>query len=171
MTSTGSQPCQKRWLRSQFAPISSPTASRSFINVRVHFERKTFDAVIARVFGCILPVRDDFFFPLPVLHLSVLGRPTVGDPVGLRVLRRGTRAARKTDDDFHIEHFREKDGVAEGIDIFLGMLGIGMNGVAVATERGDANSSVFKLFLPGFGLGAIGDELVQRAMTIVWIAS
>src|SRR5947207_749231 len=34
MTSTGSQPCQKRWLKSQFAPISSPTASRSFINVR-----------------------------------------------------------------------------------------------------------------------------------------
>src|SRR5690242_20048003 len=28
MTSTGLQPCQKRWLKSQFAPISSPTASR-----------------------------------------------------------------------------------------------------------------------------------------------
>src|SRR5947207_749234 len=36
--------------------------------VRMHFESKTFDAVIARVFVCFLPIGDDFYFPLQVLH-------------------------------------------------------------------------------------------------------
>src|SRR6266850_561413 len=63
--------------------------------VRMHFERKAFDAVITRVFGCFLPVRDDFFLPLPVLHLSVFRRPAVGDPVGLGVLGRASGTAGK----------------------------------------------------------------------------
>src|SRR6267142_1458203 len=53
--------------------------------VRMHFERQAFDAMIARVFGCFLPVGDDLFLPLPILHLRVFRRPAVGDPVGLRV--------------------------------------------------------------------------------------
>src|SRR5260370_17731836 len=51
------------------------------------------------------------------------------------------------------------------------MLGIGMNGVAVAAESGDANSPVFKPFLPSLGLAAVGDEIVQGAVDIVRIAS
>ncbi len=46
-----------------------------------------------------------------------------------------------------------------------------MNGVAMTTESGDANPPAFKLFQPGFRLGAVGDELVQRAMGIIGIAA
>src|SRR5882762_10156300 len=104
----------------------------------MHFKREALDPVLARIFRSILPVRNYFFFPLPVLHLGMFGGPAVSDPVRLGILRSAARAARKTDDNFDVEHFREKDGVAEGIDIFLGMLGIGMNGVAMTTEGGDA---------------------------------
>src|SRR2546429_356633 len=104
-------------------------------------------------------------FPYTTLFRSI------SDPIRLGILRSAARAAGKTDDDSYVEDFGEEDGLAEGIDVFLGMLGIGMNGVAMTTESGDANSPVFKLFLPGFGLGTIGDELVQGTMGIVRIAS
>src|SRR5205807_535630 len=118
-----------------------------------------------------LPVWNDFLFPLPVLHLGVFRRPAIGDPVRLSVLGSPARTAGKADDDLHFEHFGQEDGFAEGIDVFLGMLGVGMNGVAMTTESGDAYSPVFKLFQPSSGLTAIADELVQGAMGIVRIAS
>src|SRR6266850_2121545 len=139
--------------------------------VRMHFERQAFDAMIARVFGCFLPVGDDLFLPLPILHLSVLRRPAVGDPVGLRVLGSSAGAAGKADDDFHVEHFGEEDSLAKGVYVLLGVFGIGMNGVAVATQRGDADPLVFKFFLPSLGLAAIGDELVEGTMAIVGITA
>jgi hypothetical protein len=51
------------------------------------------------------------------------------------------------------------------------MLGIGMNGVAMTTKSSDADAAVFKFLQPGFRLGAVGDEFVQRAMWIVRIAT
>src|SRR6266850_1050542 len=137
--------------------------------VRMHFERQAFDAVITRVFGCFLPVGDDLFFPLPVLHLSVFRRPAVGDPVGLRVLGRSAGAAGKTDDDFYVEHFGKEDGLAKSVYVFLSVFGIGMNGVAVATEGGNVNPLVFKSFLPSLGFATVGDEFVERTMMIVRI--
>src|SRR5437588_5355728 len=136
----------------------------------MHFEREALNAMLARIFGGILPVRNDFFSPLPVLHLGVFGRPAIGDPVRLGVLRSTARATGKADDHFYIEDFGEEDGLAKCIDIFLGMLGIGMNGIAVTTESGDANPAVFKFFQPGFGLSAIVYQVVEGTMTIVWIA-
>ena len=86
-------------------------------------------------------------------------------------MRRAAGTTGKANDDFHVEHFGEEDGLAKGAYVFLGMLGIGMNGVPVATEGGNANPLVFKFFLPGLGLAAIGDELVEGTMTIVGIAA
>src|SRR5229473_3963207 len=108
----------------------------------MHLECETFDAVVAREFRLILPVGNDFFFPLPVLHFGVLGRPAVGDPVRVSILRSAARTAGKTDDHFYIQDFCKTDGFAERIDVFLGMLGIRMNGVAMATKSGDANPAV-----------------------------
>src|SRR5216117_864946 len=137
----------------------------------MHFEREALNAMLARIFGGILPVRNDFFFSLPVLHLGVFGRPAIGDPVRLGVLRSAARATGKTDDHFHIEHFGEQDGLAECIDIFLGVLRIGMNGIAMTTESGDANSAVFKLFQPGSCFTAVVHQVDERTMTIVRIAA
>ena len=122
-------------------------------------------------FAALLPVRNDFFFPLPVLHLGVFGRPAVGDPVWLGVLGSAAGTTGKTDDDFHAEDFGEEDGLSKGVDVFLGVLGIGVNRVAVTTEGGNLNSAVFKFFQPGFGFGLVGDEFVERAMGIVGIAA
>src|SRR5437899_10103502 len=66
------------------------------------------DVCSSDLFGRLLPVGDDFFFPLPVLHLSVFRRPAVGNPVGLRVLGRSAGTPGKTDDDFYFEHFGER---------------------------------------------------------------
>src|SRR5260370_7401834 len=137
----------------------------------MHFECEALYAMLASVFRGVLPVRNDFFFPLPVLHLGVFGGPAIGDPVGLGVLRSAARTAGKADDDFYIEDFGEEHGLAERVDIFLSVLEIGMNGIAVTTERGDVNSAVFKFFLPCFGFGSISDEIVEWAMRIVRIAS
>src|SRR5215472_18518903 len=56
--------------------------------IRMHLQSEALDAVVAGVFCRFFPIGNDFFFPLPVLHLGVLRGPTVGDPVRLRVLRR-----------------------------------------------------------------------------------
>src|SRR5438093_13714160 len=114
----------------------------------MHFEREALNAMLARIFGGILPVRNDFFFPLPVLHLGVFGRPAIGDPVRLGILGSTARAPGKTNDNLYIEDFGKEDGLAERVDVFLGMLGIGMNGIAVTTEGGNTNPAVFKLFQP-----------------------
>src|ERR1700687_5638525 len=138
--------------------------------IRMHFESQALDAMLAGVLRLFLPIRNNFFFPLPVLHLSVLGGPAVGDPVWLRVLRCAARTPGKANDDFHAEHLREKDGLAESINVLLGVLDVRMERVAVTTEGGDANSLVFKLFLPSHGLAAVSDELVEGTMTVIRVA-
>src|SRR5690242_16802912 len=139
--------------------------------VGMHLESQALDAVFAGVFRGFLPVRDDFFLPLPILHLGVFGRPAIGDPVGLSVLRSASGAAGKTDDDFDVEHFCKEDGFAESVDVFLRVIGVGMDRIAVTTKGGDVNAAVFKLFLPGLGFGAVGDEVVKRTVNIVGIAA
>src|SRR5216684_9288930 len=137
----------------------------------MHFEREALDPMLARVFRGILPIRNDFFFPLPVLHLGVFGGPAVSDPVRLGVLWSAARAAGKTNDHFYIEDFGEEHGLAERINIFLRVLSIGVNGVAVATEGGDAETPVFKFFLPGFGFAAVSNQVIQRTMAVLGIAA
>ena len=137
----------------------------------MHLESQALDAMFASEFRGFFPVRNDLFFPLPVQHLRELGGPAISGPVGHNVGRRAARASRKADNDFDFEHFREEHGLAEGVDVFLRVLGVGMNGIAVATERGDADATVFKLFQPGFGFRAVGDQVVERAVMIVGIAA
>src|SRR5882724_335257 len=139
--------------------------------VGVHLEREPMHTVFAGVFGGVFPVGDDAFFPLPVLHLGVFGRPAVSDPVGLRVGGRTAGTAGETDDDFDFQHFREENSLAERVDVFLGVFCVGMNRVAVAAESGYANVLVFKFPEPGFGFGAVGDQFVERAVFVVGVAA
>src|SRR5258708_7071685 len=46
-----------------------------------------------------------------------------------------------------------------------------MNGIAMTTERGNANSAVFKFFQPGFRFSAVIAKVVERTMVVVWVAS
>src|SRR5260221_2209896 len=81
--------------------------------VRVHLQREAFDAMRARIFRRLFPVPYELFFPLPVLHLRVLGMPAIRDPVRLSVLWCAARAAGEANDDFYLEHFCEEDGLLE----------------------------------------------------------
>src|SRR3569833_631995 len=58
---------------------------------RMHFEGELMDVMFACKLGCFLPVRNDFFFPLPIEDLRVFGRPSISGPVGHGV---GGRSAR-----------------------------------------------------------------------------
>ena len=68
----------------------------------MHFEREALDPVLPGVFRLFLPIGNDSFFPLPVLHLRVFGRPAIGYPIRLGILRSAARAAGKADDDFYV---------------------------------------------------------------------
>ena len=74
-------------------------------------------------------------------------------------------------DDFDIEHFGEEDGFTESVNIFFCDAGVGMDGVSVATQSGNVNAAVFKLFLPSLGLGTVSDEVVKGTMMIIGIAA
>src|ERR1700747_3375044 len=126
----------------------------------MHFKGEALDAMFAGKFSGISPVRDDLFFTLPVLHICVFRRPAVGDPIRLRVLRSTAWTAGEADNDFDLEHFGELDGLSKSVNVLFRVLRIGMDGIAMAAESGHANSAVFKFFQPGFGFGAISNEIV-----------
>src|SRR2546429_4696473 len=75
-------------------------------------------------------------FPYTTLFRSI------SDPIRLGILRSAARAAGKTDDDSYVEDFGEEDGLAEGIDVFLGMLGIGMNGDRKSTRLNSSHGYI-----------------------------
>src|SRR5712692_9507111 len=139
--------------------------------IRSHFKGEPGDAVSTREGRRFLPIRNHLFFPLPVLHPSILGGPAIRDPVGLGIQRRSARAAGKANNNFHAEHLREEDGLAEGGNVFLGVPGFRVKRVAMATERGDANTAIFKFFLPSCGFAAVAQELVEGTMMIIGIAT
>src|SRR5712692_387952 len=139
--------------------------------IRSHFKGEPGDAVSTRERRRFLPIRNHLFFPLPVLHPSILGGPAIRDPVGLGIQRRSARAAGKANNNFHAEHLREEDGLAEGGNVFLGVSGIRVKRVAMTTERGDANTAIFKFFLPSCGFAAVAQELVEWTMMFIGIAT
>ena len=157
MTSTASHCCQKRWLRSQLAPISSPTASRRRNSVRglyttkfgMHLQRDLVNSVIAGELGRLLPIWNHSFLPLPVEHLTVLGRPAVSDPVGHRLRGTAARTTGETYDHTHSETLSQQHGAPECLRIALRDLWIRRYRVAVATERRHLNIAVFEFLFPG----------------------
>src|SRR5260370_16590624 len=102
--------------------------------------------MFARVFRLFLPIRDDFLFPLPVLHFGVFRGPAIGDPVRLSILRSAPRTAGKTDDNFYSEDFGKEHGLAERIDVFLRVLAIGMHGIPMTPATPNPIPPFLQLF-------------------------
>src|ERR1700730_3320422 len=105
----------------------------------MHFKGEFADAVFAGKFRSFLPVGNDLFFPLPVLHFGVFGRPAVSNPVGLSVGWGAARATGKTYDHFNAEALGEQDGLAKSFRVVFSVLGVWMDGIAVTTKCGDVN--------------------------------
>src|SRR6516164_8097692 len=54
--------------------------------VSVHLDTKFLNAVLVPKSGKLLPVRQQFFVPLPIQNFSGLRRPSAGDPIWCQVL-------------------------------------------------------------------------------------
>ena len=120
--------------------------------------------MIAGKFCRLLPIRNNFFFPLPILGGSKLRRPAVGHPVRIRVVGIATRAAGESDDYFHVEFFREQNRATKGFCIALSDLAIRMHGVSVAAQSRHLNLVVFELLFPRSQFGRIIEQLLYRTM-------
>src|SRR5207302_11429294 len=70
-------------------------------DIGVHLQSDFVNAVLAREFGCLLPIRNDFFFPLPVLYLRIFRRPTIRNPVRHGVGWAATGTSREAHDYAH----------------------------------------------------------------------
>src|ERR1051326_4907593 len=92
----------------------------------MHFERQPLDAMRSRIFRRVPPVRNYFFFPLPLQHLVVLRRPAVGNPVRLRIVGSATGTPGKSDDDLDVEHFSKEHRLPKSVSVLLRMLRVGM---------------------------------------------
>ncbi len=46
-----------------------------------------------------------------------------------------------------------------------------MNGIAMTTQRGNANPAAFKFFQPGLRFSAVIDKVIERTMVAVWVPS
>src|SRR3979490_2085669 len=130
----------------------------------MHFKRQLSNTVFASKLRGFLPIRNNFFFPLPILHLGVFRWPAIGNPVRLGIARRASGTAGKTYDDFYVEDLRELNGLAKRFGVFGSVLRVGMDGIAVAAQRGDVNAAVFKFLFPRFSLAGVTQELIDRAM-------
>src|ERR1700737_126381 len=139
--------------------------------IGMHLKRQPTYAMLPCEFCRLPPVGNHLLFPLPVLHLRVFGRPTIGDPVRLRVIRSAPGAAGKSYDDADVEALREKYGPLEAFVIAHRMFCVGVNRIAVATKSSDANAAVFKFLFPGFGFRGISQEFLHRTVLRAGVAA
>src|SRR5271169_443009 len=99
-------------------------------------------AVISSELCVVDPIRCDYFAPLPVEDLEVIGRPGAGDPVGSS--GRGRIAGASGEVDYHgdAELFGEQDGFAADLPVMLRTGFIRMQRVAVTTQSADAGAVI-----------------------------
>src|SRR5215469_15250973 len=114
----------------------------------MHLQRNSADAVLPRKFGSPLPVGDHFFIPLPIQHLCIFRRPTVGDPVRLGLGRGAARATRKPDNNANVKPLGQENGFLKCLYVVRGVFSIGVYWIAVATQSSHANAASLELFFP-----------------------
>ena len=112
--------------------------------VGMHLEGQAMNTVFTRELGRFFPVRDDFFVPLPLQHFIVFGRPTIRDPVRPSIRWRTTRTPGEADDDLDANALGQQYSLLKSLPVRGGMFGIRVNGIAMATQRGNRNSAVLK---------------------------
>src|SRR5258707_1781341 len=139
--------------------------------IRMHLQRNAMYAVLAREFRSFLPVRNNLFFPLPILHFRVFRRPSIRDPVRLRVGWRAPGAAGKSYNHAHVEPFRQQNRLAKALAIVCSMFFVRMNRVSVTAQRGYVNATVLKFLFPCFRFSRIRQQFVDRTMSGARIAT
>jgi hypothetical protein len=109
-------------------------------------------AMVGGEFSMLDPVGRHHFVPLPVENLEVVGRPGASDPVRSSRVRRVAGTAGEIHDHRDAEPFGEQDGLAAHFLVEFGAGFIGMQRVAVATERADGCAMIGQHLLK-FGEG------------------
>src|SRR6266496_5555675 len=105
----------------------------------MHFERDAMNSMFTRKLRSLLPIRDHFFFPLPVESCGILRRPAVSNPVRIRVIRIAAWTAGKTHNDFYADPLRKQHGLLERFPIALRDRPVRMNRIAMAAQDRDLN--------------------------------
>ena len=105
------------------------------------------DAVIGGELRVLRPIGRHHFVPLPLENLEIVGRPRAGDPVGPFGVRRIARAAAEIDHHRHAELLRQQDRLPAGFLVVLRALLVGMQRIAVAAQRADAEAVIGQLLL------------------------
>src|SRR5712671_2139737 len=128
-------------------------------------------AVLAREFRSFPPVRDYFFFPLPVLHLRVFRWPAIRDPVRLSVGWRASGAPRKSDNHGHIQPLRKQNCLPKALAIMCRMLFVRMDRISMTTQRRHVNATIFEFLFPCFCFSRIRQQFVDGTMPGARIAT
>ena len=108
------------------------------------------------------PIRQHNLFPLPGDNLLVVGRPAIGDPVGMRRSWRVAGAAGKVDDHGNLHLLRQEDGLSEILVESFCHRGVRMKWISRTVERPHPDIAIFKLLFPRFAFGRIGQDVFHR---------
>jgi len=128
----------------------------------MHFDRDL-HAVIGGEFAVLLPVGRDLLVPLPCQQVKVFRRPRTRHPVRILRFVAVAGATGKIDHDRHFELFRQQHRLAAHILVFLRHCCVGVQGIAVRTQRADGKSIVVELLFELFQRCLI---LQQRQLTV-----
>jgi len=77
----------------------------------------------------------------------------------------------KANYNLYAQTLGEKDRSAKALGVAGGMFFVGVNGIAMAAQRGHVNAPILKFFLPGLGLGGVGKKFLHRAVMRAWITA
>jgi len=127
---------------------------------RVHLDGDL-HAVVAGELGVARPVGDDLALPLPVEDLREVVGPRARHPVGVLGVIRVPRAPREVDHDLDAQLLGEADRVLGRLLVGGRHLLAGVERVAVAGERREAEPGVGELLLQRLPLGLGGEELLH----------
>jgi hypothetical protein len=135
----------------------------------MHFDGNLY-AMVGGKFPMLNPIGRHHLVPLPVEDFEEVGRPWAGDPVGGGRVGRVARTAREIHHHGNAQLFSEQDGLAARLASQLGAGLVGMQRVAVATERADGRAVIGQHLLK-LGKGGAVLEHGELAVRIAGIAA
>src|SRR5579862_4881516 len=103
--------------------------------------------------GALLPIRNNFLFPLPFQEVAKIGRPWSGRPTGKLGVIRIARTTGEIDNGRYAQLFRQQSCLAADLRVRFAEFLVGMESVPMATEGADGDAVVIQLLLEFFNFG------------------
>ena len=116
---------------------------------RVKLQGDVLYAMLGGESGEVLPIRNEHFFPLPLVNQGIVHRPAHSDPVDILGVFVAAGAAGEADDGLKAHFFGQQHRVAHQLVGLDGLFLVRGNGVAVAGKRRDFQVIALERFLEG----------------------